>query len=183
MPTSVILVWATRGIAAAAGLAVPLGSAVLSLPPTLANLALFFAVYWSGVRLRRMLDDSDPEGEDRLVSRIIGAASLFGIFALLVLIAASIGGAAFDLRGVIRVCVLLSGPVLVSLRPAGELINRAVRDYMGSAALEALRMSRAQTLRVFAALIISSNVVLAVLIAVRFGEVTAVLQALSLIHI
>lgn len=179
MPTSVILVWATRGIAAAAGLAVPLGSAVLSLPPTLANLALFFAVYWSGVRLRGMLDADDTEEDDRLVSRIIGGASIFGIFALLVLIAAGIGGAAFDLRGVIRACVLLSVPVLVSLRPAGELINRAVRDYMGSAALEALRASRAQTLRVFAALIISSNVVLAVLVAVRFGEVTAVLQAYS----
>ncbi|PMD02224.1 hypothetical protein CJ199_14800, partial [Brevibacterium paucivorans] len=53
-----------------------------------------------------------------------------------------------------------------------ELINQAVRDYMGSAALEALRMSRGQTLRVFAALAISSNVVLAVLIAIRFSEVT-----------
>ncbi|HJH13506.1 MAG TPA: hypothetical protein K8U86_07625, partial [Brevibacterium ravenspurgense] len=56
MPTSVIIVWAMRGLAAAAGLAVPLGSAVLSLPPTLANLALFFAIYWSGARLRRMLE-------------------------------------------------------------------------------------------------------------------------------
>ena len=183
MPTSVIIVWAMRGLASAAGLAVPLGSAVLSLPPTLANLALFFAIYWSGARLRRMLEAEDAEdgteGRDRLRAQIIGAASVFGIFAVLVIIAAIIGGAAADLRGIIRVVVLVSVPVLVSLRPAGELINQAVRDYMGSAALEALRMSRGQTLRVFAALAISSNVVLAVLIAIRFSEVTAVLDAYS----
>ena len=137
---------------------------MLSLPPTLANLALFFAIYWSGARLRRMLEDEATEdgtdGRDRLRAQISGAASVFGIFAVLVIIAAIIGGAAADLRGILRVVVLVSVPVLVSLRPAGELINQAVRDYMGSAALEALRMSRGQTLRVFAALAISRTLFL-----------------------
>lgn len=175
IPTSAIAVWAMRGLAAASGFAVPMGGTVLSLPPTLLNLVVFFAVYWSARRMKALMDE-----DDATAPRQIGAAAaVAGVFAVLVIAAAVIGGAEADLRGAVRVVVLLAVPVLVALRPAEARIHQMVRDYMGSAALEALIVSRRMTLRVFIGLIIGSHIVFAILVGFRFGSIMNLLSAFS----